>query len=90
MELKAKIKGFPKVRKVNWLKDNQKIGMTDTKYEGSKDDADSAVLCIKDVEENDEAIYTIEVSNELKKVERSQKLMVIKGRVYPLFSSLDN
>lgn len=90
MELKAKIKGFPKVRKVNWLKDNQKIGMTDTKYEGSKDDADSAVLCIKDVEENDEAIYTIEVSNELKKVERSQKLMVIKGRVYLLFSSLDN
>lgn len=78
VELKAKIKGFPKVRKVNWLKDNQKIDMTDTKYEGSKDDGDSAVLCIKDVEENDEAIYTVEVSNEFKKAERSQKLMVIR------------
>lgn len=90
MELKAKIKGFPKVRKVNWLKDNQKIDMTDTKYEGSKDDGDSAVLIIKDIEENDEAIYTVEVSNEFKKAERSQKLMVIRGRVYPLFSPLDN
>lgn len=90
MEFKAKIEGFPKIRKVNWLKDNQKIDMTDTKYEGSKDDGDSAVLCIKDVEENDEAIYTIEVSTELEKVERSQKLVVIRGRVYPLFSSLEN
>lgn len=43
--------------------------MIDIKYEGSKDDGDFVVLCIKDVEENDEVIYIVEVSNELKKVE---------------------
>lgn len=84
VELKAKITGFPKNRKVHWLKDNQKIDMTGTKYDGSNDDGNSAVLYINDVEGNDEAIYTIEVCNELEKVKRSQKLVVIRGRVYPL------
>lgn len=81
VKLKAKIEGFFKKPCVNWMKDNQDIDITDTKYEGSKHDGDSAVLCIKDVKENDEAIYTVEVSNELEKVRRSQKLVVIKGRV---------
>lgn len=81
VKLKAKIEGFFKNPCVNWMKDNQDIDITDTKYEGSKHDGDSAVLCIKDVKENDEAIYTVEVSNELEKVRRSQKLVVIKGRV---------
>lgn len=81
VKLKAKIEGFFKNPCVNWMKDNQDIDITDTKYEGSKHDSDSAVLCIKDVKEIDEAIYTVEVSNELEKVRRSQKLVVIKGRV---------
>lgn len=81
VKLKAKIEGFFKNPCVNWMKDNQDIDITDTKYEGSKHDGDSAVLCIKDVKEIDEAIYTVEVSNELEKVRRSQKLVVIKGRV---------
>lgn len=81
VKLKAKIEGFFKNPCVNWMKDNQDIDITDTKYEGSKHDGDSAVLCIKDVKEIDEAIYTVEVSNELEKVRRSQKLVVIKGRL---------
>lgn len=81
MKLKAKIEGFSKYPRVNWKKDDQDIDFTDTKYEGSKRDGDSAVLCIKDVKENDEAIYTIEVSNGLEKVKGSQKLVVIRGRV---------
>lgn len=81
VEFRAKIEGYPKYQNVFWLKDDQNIDINDKKYEGSKHDGDSAVLCIKDVKENDEAIYTIEVSNELEKVKRSQKLVVIKGRV---------
>lgn len=63
------------------MKDNQDIDIIDIKYEGSKYDGDFVVLCIKDVKENDEVIYIVEVSNELEKVRRSQKLVVIKGRV---------
>lgn len=81
VEFKAKIEGYPKYRRVIWIKNDQNIDLTDTKYEGSKHDGDSAVLCIKDVKENDDAIYTIEVSNELEKVKRSQKLVVVKSRV---------
>lgn len=81
VELKAKVEGFSKYSYVNWKKDNQDIDFTNTKYEGSKRDGFSAVLCINDVKENDEAIYTIEVSNGLEKVKRSQKLVVIRGRI---------
>lgn len=84
VELKAKIEGCPKYRRVIWIKDDQNIDLTDTKYKGSKCDGKFALLCINDVKENDEAIYTIEVSNELEKEEKvksSQKLVVIKSRV---------
>lgn len=81
VELKAKIEGFSNYPCVNWIKDNQNVDITDTKYEGSKRGGNFAVLCINDVKENDEAIYTIEVSNELEKVKRSQKLVVIRGRI---------
>lgn len=80
VKLKAKFEGFSKYPQINWKKDDQDIDFTDMKYDGSKRDADSAVLCIKGVKENDEAIYTIEVSNGLEKVKRSQKLVVIRGR----------
>lgn len=84
VEFKAKIEGCPKYRRVIWIKDDQNIDLTDTKYKGSKCDGKFALLCINDVKENDEAIYTIEVSNELEKEEKvksSQKLVVIKSRV---------
>lgn len=81
VKLKAKIVGFSKYPLVNWKKDDQDIDFTGSKYEGSKRDGDSAVLCINDVKENDDAIYTIEVSNGLEKVKRSQKLVVIRGRI---------
>lgn len=81
VEFKATIEGYPKYKSVFWLKDDQIIDLTDTKYEGSKHDGNSAFLCIKDVKENDEAIYTIEVSNELEKVKKSQNLVVVRGRV---------
>lgn len=64
-----------------WLKNDQEIDITCTKYEGSKHDDDSAVLCINEVKEKDEAIYTIKVNNELEIVKTSQKLVVIRGRV---------
>lgn len=79
MKIIAKIEGFTKYPIVNWKKDDKNIDLTDTKYEGSKHDGDSAVLCIMDVKENDEGTYTIEVSSDLEKVKRSQKLVVIKG-----------
>lgn len=81
VEFKAKIEGCPKYRRVIWIKDDQNIDLTDTKYKGSKCDGKFALLCINDVKENDEAIYTIEVSNELEKVKSSQKLVVIRGRI---------
>lgn len=81
VKFKANIEGYPKYQSVIWLKDDQTIDITNTKYEGSKCDGKFALLCIKDANENDEAIYTIEVSNELEKVKRSQKLVVIKSRV---------
>lgn len=83
VKFKAKIEGYPKYPRVIWIKDDQNIDLKDAKYEGSKCDGKFALLCIKDVNENDEAIYTIEVSNELEleKVKSSQKLVVIKSRV---------
>lgn len=80
VKLKAKFEGFSEYPRVNWKKDDHDIDFTDIKYDGSKRDADSAVLCIKDVKENDEAIYTIEVSDGFEKVKGSQKMVVIRGR----------
>lgn len=80
VKFKANIEGCPKYRRVIWIKDDQNIDLTDTKYKGSTCDDKFALLCINDVKENDEAIYTIEVSNELEKVKSSQKLVVIKSK----------
>lgn len=79
LELKAVIKSLPVYQKVIWTKDGEKIDINEPKYEGSKKDANSEVLCINDVEEEDGGMYTIEVHNELGKDQSSQELKIIAG-----------
>lgn len=79
LELKAVIESLPVYQKVIWTKDGEKIDIDEPKYEGSKKDANSEVLCINDVEEEDGGMYTIEVHNELGKDQSSQELKIIAG-----------
>lgn len=79
LELKAVIESFPVYQKVIWTKDGEQIDIDEPKYEGSRKDANSEVLCINDVEEEDEGMYTIEVHNELGKDQSSQELKIIPG-----------
>lgn len=79
LKFKAVIESSPAYQKVIWTKDGEEIDIDEPKYEGSKNDAKSAVLCINDVEEEDKGMYTIEVHNELGKDQSSQELKIIAG-----------
>lgn len=86
VEFKAIMKAFPTHDIMLWKKDNQEIDINNPKYEMSvnKND-DSATLCIKNIKNEDEGIYTIEVRSELGDSHSSQTLIVIKGRVEHVF-----
>lgn len=86
VRFRARIRGFPTKYDVIWTKDNQKIYITDPKYEGSENEGSFAVLEIKDVKKEDEGTYTIEVHNELGKGESSLELVVVKGKIYLIFN----
>lgn len=79
VEFKATIRGFPEDYRVKWMKDKRDIDITNPKYKGSKNNGDISVLSIKNVEEDDNAVYTIEVENTLGKGLSSEKLVVIGG-----------
>lgn len=86
VEFKAIMRSFPSHDIVLWKKDNQEIDINNPKYEMSvnKND-DSATLCIKNIKNEDEGIYTVEVRSELGDSQSSQTLIVIKGRVEQVF-----
>lgn len=86
VRFRAGIRGFPTRYDIIWKKDNQKIYITDPKYEGSENEGNSAVLEINDVKKEDEGTYTIEVHNELGKGESSLELVVVKGKIYLIFN----
>lgn len=80
VKLKATIRGFPKEYKVDWLKGGQYINTTDPKYMGSMIDGSKSVLCIRNVGNDDNAVYTVRVENTCGKGESSERLEVIEGK----------
>lgn len=90
VELKATIRGFPKQYRVFWMKNKRYLDTTDSKYQRRMDKGDISILCIKNVERDDDGEYTIEVYNELGEGESSETLTVIGGKkkIYRIYRSV--
>lgn len=90
VELKATIRGFPKQYRVFWMKNKRDLDTTDSKYQRRMDKGDISILCIKNVERDDDGEYTIEVYNELGEGESSETLTVIGGKkkIYRIYRSV--
>lgn len=80
VQIKATIRGFPKCQRVIWKKDNEYIDTTAPKHEGSIDRCEVAVLCIKEVNEGDDGVYTVIARNELGEGENKEDLEVIGSK----------
>lgn len=80
VEVKATIRGFPKCQSVIWMKNDQFITTTDPKYDGSINNCEFPVLCIKKVTESDNGVYKVIARNELGKGESSADLEVIGSK----------
>lgn len=88
-KLQAKIRCFPKYNSLCWLRDGQKLDITDPKYRESYCYDDSAALYIHNVESEDEGTYTIEVHNKFGKGESSLELEVTNGKIYSIIKFYD-
>lgn len=80
VKFKATIRGFPKNYKVDWMKGGQYINTTDPKYMGSMINGSKSVLCIRNVGNDDNAVYTVRVANTFGVGESSERLEVIEGK----------
>lgn len=80
-EIQATIRSFPKHDCVTWKKGEKTIDLSLPKYAGSSDVGDRPVLCINNIEEEDEDVYTIEVRNKLGKGTCSRKMEIIGGKI---------
>lgn len=88
-KLQSKIRCFPKYNGLCWLRDGQKLDITDPKYIGSYCYDDFAALYIHYVESEDDGTYTIEVHNKFGKGESSLELEVINGKIYSIIKFYD-
>lgn len=82
-ELHATIRSFPKHRQINWFKGSTVLELSQSKYNKSSSsyEGNKTVLCINNVNLNDEDIYRVEVSNDLgKSTSESVSLKVIGGK----------
>lgn len=82
VEIKATIRGFPKCQSVIWMKNDQFINTTDPKYDGSVNNCEFPVLCIKKVTESDNGVYKVIARNELGEGESSEDLEVIGSKYH--------
>lgn len=80
VKFKATIRGFPKNYKVTWKKSGRNINTTDPKYKGSMVNGDISVLCIRNVEYDDNGVYTVTVQNDWGIGQSGEKLEVIGGK----------
>lgn len=81
VQIRATIRSFPKHTGVIWMKDKEIIDTKSPKYEGSKDNDKYSVLSIKNVNKEDEKVYTVEITNDLGKAKcSSDQLKVIGGK----------
>lgn len=80
MKFEAKIRGFSNHQNVLWKKGNQQINIDNSKYDGSTKSGNNPVLCINDVKEEDNGLYTIEVDTPSGIIPSSQTLEVLKGK----------
>lgn len=83
VRFKATIKNVRNHHTVIWMKGNQRINITDSKYEGSTENGENPVLSIKNITEEDSDTYTIEVENQLGTERCTQRLEVIEGKINP-------
>lgn len=79
VKLKATIRGFPKNYRVTWMKSGQHINTTDPKYTGSMVNGDISVLCIRNLENDDNGVYTVRVQNTYGIGQSTEELEVIGG-----------
>lgn len=77
VKLKATIRGFPKNYRVTWMKSGQHINTTDPKYTGSMVNGDISVLCIRNLENDDNGVYTVRVQNTYGIGQSTEELEVI-------------
>lgn len=82
VEIKATIRCFPKCQSVIWMKNDQLIYTTDPKYDGSVNNCEFPVLCIKKVTESDNGVYKVIARNELGEGESSEDLEVIGSKYH--------
>lgn len=87
VEIKATIRGYPKCQRVIWMKEDQCIDTTDPKYEGSINNCEFPVLCIKEVKERDNGVYKVIARNELGEGESSEDLEVIGSKFHSRFQN---
>lgn len=77
----AVIRSFPKHVRVIWMKGNEHIDITQPKYNGSLDVGYHPVLCINNVKEEDEDVYTIKVRNGIgNDACCAERLIIMKGK----------
>lgn len=65
------------------MKNKEEMDIVDLKYEGSLIGDNYFILCINNVDSDDEDVYEVEIINDLGKVVcRSDLLKVIGGKVF--------
>lgn len=80
LKFKATIKNIPHHQKVIWMKGIHRLNITESKYEGSTENGENPVLCIKNIIKEDSDTYTIKVENRLGTERSKQNLKVIGGK----------
>lgn len=79
-EYEASIRSFIRNTSTEWRKGGAKIDTETSKYEGSSTAGCHPVLCINNVNEKDEDVYTIHVSNEWGDTTLDKKLALSKSK----------
>lgn len=79
VQIKATIRSYPKFTCVIWMKNKKEIDITDPKYEGSSTGDNLSILCINNVDSDDEDVYEVEITNDLGKVYCRSDLLKVTG-----------
>lgn len=86
VKYKASVRSFIDHTKTIWKKGGAIIDIRNRKYEGSSNVGNSPVLCINNVNEEDEDVYTIVVSNDWGKTSLDfERLVLTKSNFFQDF-----
>lgn len=80
VKYEASIRSFIKKTSTEWRKGGETIDTDSPKYKGSSTAGCHPVLCINNVNEEDEDVYTIHVSNKWGETTLNKRLVLTKSK----------